>query len=213
MRAAIHLLEQELFPSMESNIYITEQATPLFSIRKKRFPRIMGSEYFGESIPNGSTHSTGIRNKDVTKLSFPNSSFDHVLSFDVLEHVPDYQKALSEFYRVLKPGGRLLLNVPFRPDLAYTLIRSKLNDDGTIFHVLPPEYHGDPIRSEGCLSFYHFGWDFLEQIRMAGFVNVMAIIYRSEKLGYLGEDQVILLATKNEFYRNQGNILKMHWDQ
>lgn len=46
---------------------------------------------------------------DVTRLPFKDKSFDHVLSFDTLEHISDQSKALSEMARVLKPGGSLLL--------------------------------------------------------------------------------------------------------
>ena len=50
---------------------------------------------------------------DVNNLPFLNSKFDLVTSFDVLYHqqvMP--QKAISEFFRVLKPGGWLLIRVP-----------------------------------------------------------------------------------------------------
>lgn len=37
----------------------------------------------------------------MTKLSFEDGELDLVISYDVLEHVPDYRKAISEFARVL----------------------------------------------------------------------------------------------------------------
>jgi SAM-dependent methyltransferase len=40
--------------------------------------------------------------------------FDLLTSFEVLEHVPDETQALSEMYRVLSPGGRLIISVPNR---------------------------------------------------------------------------------------------------
>ncbi len=46
---------------------------------------------------------------DATQLPFRNGSFDYVLSFDVLEHIEDQSKSLSEMARVLKPGGLLLI--------------------------------------------------------------------------------------------------------
>lgn len=46
---------------------------------------------------------------DATQLPFPDKSFNYVLSFDVLEHIRDQSKALSEMVRVLKPGGSLLI--------------------------------------------------------------------------------------------------------
>jgi SAM-dependent methyltransferase len=45
-------------------------------------------------------------------LPFRSGSFDVVAAFDVLEHVDPEKGALSEFMRVLRPGGTLLLSVP-----------------------------------------------------------------------------------------------------
>lgn len=45
-------------------------------------------------------------------LTFPDNEFDTVVSTEVLEHVPDPQRAVREMYRVLKPGGHLILSTP-----------------------------------------------------------------------------------------------------
>lgn len=44
-----------------------------------------------------------------TELPFANDTFDALWTITVLEHVPNPEKALHEFRRVLKPGGLLLL--------------------------------------------------------------------------------------------------------
>ncbi len=49
---------------------------------------------------------------DVRKLPLPSEEFDCVLSFQVLEHVPNPFEAIGEISRVLKQGGILLLSVP-----------------------------------------------------------------------------------------------------
>ena len=46
---------------------------------------------------------------DAQRLSFPDSSFDTVLCALSLCTIPDQKRALAEMYRVLTPGGRLLL--------------------------------------------------------------------------------------------------------
>ncbi len=43
---------------------------------------------------------------------YPDSSFDAIVSFETLEHVENPQELLKEFYRVLTPGGRIIVSVP-----------------------------------------------------------------------------------------------------
>ncbi|MBF0340736.1 MAG: methyltransferase domain-containing protein [Magnetococcales bacterium] len=50
---------------------------------------------------------------DVTSLPLPEASFDTVVCLEVLEYVADPLLALRELHRVVMPGGRLILSVPF----------------------------------------------------------------------------------------------------
>ena len=49
---------------------------------------------------------------DITKLRFPDSSFDKIVCTEVLEHIDDDKTAIKELYRVLKPGGVIAITVP-----------------------------------------------------------------------------------------------------
>lgn len=49
---------------------------------------------------------------DLHDLTFPAGSFDAVLALHVLDAVADQPRALAELYRVLRPGGRAILQVP-----------------------------------------------------------------------------------------------------
>jgi ubiquinone/menaquinone biosynthesis C-methylase UbiE len=51
---------------------------------------------------------------DVEALPFADASFGTVLCTEVLEHIPDPSRALSEYQRVLVPGGVLIGSVPAR---------------------------------------------------------------------------------------------------
>ena len=99
--------------------------------------------------------SNKLRHEDLTQLSFPTHSFDVILSFDVLEHIPDYRSAFAECARTLKPTGKMLFSVPFDANSVRNKIRAQLQKDGTIDYLLPPEYHDDPRNPEGCLCFQH----------------------------------------------------------
>ena len=50
---------------------------------------------------------------DGKKIPFNNDSFDSILSFQVFEHIFEPKEFLSEITRVLKPGGHILITVPF----------------------------------------------------------------------------------------------------
>jgi len=50
---------------------------------------------------------------DAQQLPFRACSVDMIASFEVVEHIPDTEKFLSEIVRVLKPEGYIVLSMPF----------------------------------------------------------------------------------------------------
>jgi ubiquinone/menaquinone biosynthesis C-methylase UbiE len=66
-------------------------------------------EFAGRQVDLSNVHfSQG----DAMQLPLRDECADCVTMLDVLEHVPDDKKALAEIYRILKPGGVLVLSVP-----------------------------------------------------------------------------------------------------
>jgi SAM-dependent methyltransferase len=58
---------------------------------------------------------------DLTSLKFDNNLFDLVICNHVLEHIPDDRQAMKELYRVLKPGGLAILQVPISYSIDHTI--------------------------------------------------------------------------------------------
>jgi SAM-dependent methyltransferase len=194
MRAALHYLDQSL-PNGGA-VYITEQTTLLYEMLADRYPGAVGSEFVCDGTARGEANAAGLRFEDVTDLSFASASLDAILTFDVLEHVPDYERAIAEFARCLRPGGHLIMTVPFALSSPTTITRARLKPDGSVEHLLPPEIHGDPLSNDGILAYYNFGWDLLDRVREAGFADVAAHFYWSLELAYLGGMQFLFHARR-----------------
>ncbi|HJQ35762.1 MAG TPA: methyltransferase domain-containing protein [Thermoanaerobaculia bacterium] len=196
LRACLHLLGQEVRPESADEIYMTEQVTPLYSWFARQYPSVTGSEYLGSNSPPG-TVVDGVRHEDLQQLSFPDDSFDLIVSFEVLEHVPDAAAALSELARCLRPGGTLFLTAPFRDTAPENEVRAVLADDGAITHFLPPEIHGNPIDpANGALCFRYFGWQLLDDLRAVGFAETEVWFYWSRRYGYLGDTNSVIVARR-----------------
>lgn len=121
-------------------VYLMHEATYRFAEQYTRGKRVLdfgcGSGYGSAQIAESAARVVGIDVSDdaVTyaiehftrdnlafkridgdaPLPFADGSFDTVLSFQVIEHVPDPARYLTEIRRVLVPGGRLVLATPDR---------------------------------------------------------------------------------------------------
>lgn len=69
-----------------------------------------------------------IKNEDATCLSFDDNIFDAVIGNHIMEHIPHDIKAMKEIYRVLKPGGRAILQVPYSAKIAKTIEAPGIKD-------------------------------------------------------------------------------------
>jgi SAM-dependent methyltransferase len=76
--------------------------------------KVIGLEYDFERAAEARTNSPHIINAAGEALPLPSSTFDLILSHEVLEHVQDDRAAVCEMIRALKPDGRLIVFVPNR---------------------------------------------------------------------------------------------------
>ena len=65
---------------------------------------------------------------DICALPFEDNSYDLILCNHVLEHIPNDLKAMEELYRVLKPGGTAILQVPLEEDRENTFEDDSITD-------------------------------------------------------------------------------------
>lgn len=86
------------------------------------------------------------------KLPLPRCSVDTIIMRDTIEHFKDQQKALREAWRVLKPGGRLLLNSPNRYMMWYPEPHVQLYMMGFMPRKMMPWYVAKRLKTSytGC---------------------------------------------------------------
>jgi len=87
--------------------------TGAMSARIGRWGRVVSADFSPLALQfsrrRGLRHLVGA---DAMRLPLAGDSFDILVAMDMLEHLPDDRRALCEFFRVLKPGGRVFATVP-----------------------------------------------------------------------------------------------------
>lgn len=63
---------------------------------------------------------------DITAIEQPDASWDVLIVYHILEHIIDDRKAMSELFRILRPGGTMYLQVPLEAG------RTELYEDASI---------------------------------------------------------------------------------
>ena len=83
-------------------------------VQDRRWPAVLlGADYSSLRLERAETlRAAQMVRASLTALAFREGSFDVVLCNQVLEHVPDVRTALDELWRILAPGGLLLVGVP-----------------------------------------------------------------------------------------------------
>lgn len=93
---------------------------------------------------------------DITEIEYPDGRFDVIYCSHVLEHIPDDRAAIGELFRVLRPGGWAVLNVPVTSEETF--------EDPS---VTTPEERLRVFGQEDHVRLY--GADYSERLEAAGF--------------------------------------------
>ena len=65
------------------------------------------------------------------RLPFADATFDCAVASEVIEHLPEPERVPDEMWRVVRPGGRVLISTPYRERIRYVLC----------IHILPKPAH------------------------------------------------------------------------
>jgi len=91
---------------------------------------------------------------EMEKMPVEDGSVDAIISNCVINLSPEKEKVFREAYRVLKPGGRMMIS------------------DMVLEKELPPEVKGDPQAWASCIAGAVLEREYLKMMEEAGFVNV-----------------------------------------
>lgn len=95
---------------------------------------------------------------DICNLPFEDNSYDTILCNHVLEHIPDDTKAMQELYRVLKPGGMGIFQIPQDLSREITFEDNSITDQKTRAEIFGQYDH---VRV--------YGRDYFDKLRSIGF--------------------------------------------
>ncbi|TYA56651.1 class I SAM-dependent methyltransferase [Formosa maritima] len=99
-----------------------------------------------------------IEKVDITSIPYEDNSFDFILCNHVLEHIPNDKLAMTELFRVMKPGGFGILQVPLDPNLINTY------ED---FTIITPEAKEVAFGQHDHVRVY--GLDYKQRLENVGF--------------------------------------------
>ena len=191
-RALMNVLNS-MFPKWrELRIYEASPAGPAMQRLWRGCPAYTASHPY-KDIPLGDSHG-GIRCENLEALTFPDATFDIVITQDVFEHVLDPTRAFAEIARVLSPTGVHLFTVPYYRGLR-TLIRAVPSPHG-IRYLEKAEYHGNPIDPQGSLVVTEWGDDLPEHIFRSSGMLTTILQTRDRTLGLDGEFLEVFVSRK-----------------
>ncbi|MCX6303952.1 MAG: class I SAM-dependent methyltransferase [Bacteroidetes bacterium] len=121
------------------------------------------SQYFPDK-PFG-TMVGDFQNQDLENQTFPDESFDLVVTQDVMEHLYDPGKAFAEIARTLKKGGAHIFTVPLIRRNKPTEIWAVKGEDNNPVFLKTPEWHENPVDPNGSAVTMHWGFDIVDFIR------------------------------------------------
>lgn len=147
------------------------------------FTNYIQADFFAEG--QHCEYGKDVTHMDVQDIPFAENSFDLVLCNHVLEHVPNDKKVMFEIFRVLKPQGTAILQVPISQTEAKTSENSNITDENERERRFGQKDH---------LRLY--GQDYVSRLESCGFtVHRLNIFKNYSKFG-INQEEDLFICTK-----------------
>ena len=120
------LLHEQFFPAIrgrrifKTDLWDESKNTEILRWAAEQGARPAGVDIAFDTVQDAAKilegHRPAFAVSDVRALPFRSDVFDLIYSMGTIEHFPDYEVALREIFRVLKPGGTAIIGVPNKLD-------------------------------------------------------------------------------------------------
>lgn len=173
----------------ETNLFTKKQRLLHFAPEQAFYKRFKKMKHLDYTTTDLNSPLADVK-ADICNLPFADHSFDSILCNHVLEHIPDDKKAMQELFRILKPGGMAIMQIP------QDLNRAKTFEDNSI---------KDPKKRAEIFGQYDhvrvYGRDYFNKLRQVGFdvdeVDYTAILSLDEIEKYrLAKGEIIPVGYK-----------------
>ena len=147
-------------------------------LKKNRQIYYVATDYAGEFIAD--------KRLNIVEIDEPDNVYDLIVCYHVLEHIKDDRKAISELFRILKPGGKVLIQTPFKEGEIYENESIKTGADRRIH-----------FGQEDHVRYYSVN-GLCERLEQAGFI-AKPIKYQEKQPDFYGfRDETVIFAEKSE---------------
>ncbi|MDB9960697.1 class I SAM-dependent methyltransferase [Oceanihabitans sp.] len=178
-----------LYLQNETNFFSAEIKVLHFAPEQcflKRFKKLKNLEYTTTDLESPIADVKA----DICNLPFKDNSYDVILCNHVLEHIPDDTKAMQELYRVLKPGGYGVFQIPQDLSRANTFEDDSITDKKERSKIFGQYDH---VRV--------YGRDYFDKLRSIGFkveeVNYTKLLSKEDITKYcLAKGEIIPVVFK-----------------
>lgn len=152
---------------------------------------------YAEGFERGAIHPEfGQRVEDLERQTFADAQFDIVVTQDVFEHMFAPDRAIAEIARTLKPGGFHICTVPIMNKAGPSARRARRRPDGTVEHLAPAVYHGNPVDPRGALVTVDWGYDIADYLDRHGGLNTTIWTIEDMSQGISAEYIEVLVSRK-----------------
>ncbi|HEU4717845.1 MAG TPA: class I SAM-dependent methyltransferase [Bacteroidia bacterium] len=194
-RALVNVLDLYCKDWPNLDIHESSPGGCVSELLKKNCRNYTSSHYY-DDVPRGE-YRNGHRSEDLSRMTFPDASFDLLITSDVFEHVFEPDKAFREVARVLRPGGMHIFTMPWVPAHKKSVQRARLRSDGSIEYFREEIYHGNPIgKGKGALVTFDWGLDFTDFIFEHGGMTTTIYLETDRKKGLDGQFLEVFISRK-----------------